>query len=121
LSIHEVTAAILVAHVQARQHDRLVIIGRSPLALAICAELAQCEREDGLLGIERRPSFGELVLVGLEAADVREPHQIRQERFGTSASYAQIELAEEEPSEPALDVLLSQAEAPAVIFADDLI
>ena len=41
LSIYEVTATMLVAHVQSEPHDRLVVVGRSPLALAICAELAQ--------------------------------------------------------------------------------
>ena len=121
LSVYEVTAAILVAHVQSEPHDRLAVVGGSPLALAICAELAQRQREGAVLGSRPAPSFGELVLVGPTAADLRDQHQIRQERFGNSAETGAIAIEQAEPTEPGLAKLLADYEAPAVIFADDLV
>jgi hypothetical protein len=121
LSIYEVTAAVLVAHVQSEPHDRLAVVGSSPLALAICAELAQRQREGAVLGSRPAPSFGELVLVGPTAADLRDQHQIRQERFGNSSETGAIAIELAEPTEPGLAQLLADYEAPAVIFADDLI
>jgi hypothetical protein len=121
LSIYEVTAAILVAHVQSEPHDRLAVVGASPLALAICAELAQRQREGAVLGSRPTPSFGELVLVGPKAGDLRDQHRIRQERFGNSAETGAIAVDPAEPTEQGLAKLLADYEAPAVIFADDLI
>ncbi len=120
LSIYEVTAAILVGHAQSEAHDRLAVVGGSPLALAICAELAQRQREGAVLGSRPVPSFGELVLVGPTAADLRDQHQIRQERFGNSAEAGAIAVELAEPTEPGLAKLLAACETPAVIFADDL-
>jgi hypothetical protein len=120
LSIYEVTAAILVAHVQSEPHDRLAVVGSSPLALAICAELAQRQREGAVLGSRPAPSFGELVLLGPAAGDLRDQHRIRQERFGNSAETGAIAVQLAEPSEPGLAKLLADYESPAVIFADDL-
>ena len=121
LSIYEVTATMLVAHVQSQPHDRLVVVGRSPLALAICAELAQREREGAVLRAKAAPSLSELVLVGLDADQVREQHQIRQERFGNAAEAAHIDVQLTSPTEPALAALLADYQHPAVIFADDLV
>jgi len=121
LSVYEVTAAILVAHVQSEPHDRLAVVGGSPLALAICAELAQRQREGAVLGPRPAPSFGELVLVGPTAADLRDQHQIRQERFGNSSETGAIAIELAEPTEPGLARLLADYDAPAVIFADDLV
>ncbi len=121
LSIYEVTATMLVTHVQSTPHDRLVVVGRSPLALAICAELAQREREGAVLRTKPEPSLNELVLVGLEADKLREQHQIRQERFGNAAEAAHIDVDLTSPTEPALATLLAGYEHPAVIFADDLV
>ena len=102
-------------------HDRLVVVGRSPLALAICAELAQREREGAVLRTKPAPSLNELVLVGLDADKLREQHQIRQERFGNAAEAAHIDVDLTSPTEPALATLLAGYEHPAVIFADDLV
>ena len=121
LSIYEVTATMLVTHVQSTPHDRLVVVGRSPLALAICAELAQREREGAVLRTKPEPSLNELVLVGLDADKLREQHQIRQERFGNAAEAAHIDVELTSPTEPALATLLAGYEHPAVIFADDLV
>jgi hypothetical protein len=121
LSIYEVTAAILVAHLQSESHDRLAVVGGSPLALAICAELAQRQREGAVLGSRPAPSFEELVLVGPTAADLRDQHQIRQERFGNPTETGAIAVELAEATEPGLAKLLADYEAPAVIFADDLI
>ena len=101
LSVYEVTAALLVGHVQTEPHDRVAVVGRSPLALAICAELAQRQREGSVLGRQPRPSFAELVLVGPGAADLRAQHKIRQERFGNAAEAAAITVEPIEATEPA--------------------
>lgn len=121
LSIYEVTASILVADLESKQHDRLAVVGNSPLALAICAELAQRQREGTLLGAKPRPSFAELVLVGPDANNLCDQHQIRQERFGNSAESGAIAVELVEPAEPALARLLEDCQNPAAIFADDLV
>ena len=51
------TAAVLVGYAQSQPHDRLVVVGHSPLALAICAELAQRHREGKVLHVRPTPSF----------------------------------------------------------------
>jgi hypothetical protein len=119
LSVHEVTAALLVGHVQSAPHDRLALVGRSPLALAICAELAQRQREGTVLGRQPKPSFAELVLVGPGAAELRAQHEIRQERFGNAAGAAAVAVAPVEVTEAGLAALLEGDSAPAVLFADD--
>jgi hypothetical protein len=120
LSVYEVTAALLVGHVQSEPHDRLAVVGGSPLALAICAELAQRQREGSVLGRQPRPSFAELVLVGPAAVDLRAQHEIRQERFGNAAEAAAISVEPIEPTETRLAELLEGDSTPAVVFADDL-
>ena len=121
LSIYEVTASMLVARTQSEPHDRLVVVGRSALALAICPELAQREREGAVLRTNPSPSLNELLLVGHDADKLREQHQIRQERFGNAAEAAHIDVEVTSPSEPALARLLAGYQHPAVIFADDLV
>ena len=119
LSVYEVTAALLVGHVQTEPHDRVAVVGLSPLALAICAELAQRQREGSVLGRQPRPSFAELVLVGPGAADLRAQHEIRQERFGNAAEAAAITVEPIEATEDGLATLLERDSTPAVIFAGD--
>ena len=119
LSIHEVTATMLMARVESEPHDRLAVVGRSPLALAICAELAQRERR-GPSATQPRPSFSELMLVGPEANKLHGQHQIRQAPVGNSAESGVIDVDLVDPAEPALATLLPER-APAVIFADDLV
>lgn len=119
LSVYEVTAALLVGHLQSAPHDRLAVVGHSPLALAICAELAQRQREGTVLRRQPKPSFAELVLVGPGAADLRAQHEIRQERFGNAAGAAAITVASIEVTEAGLATLLEGDSAPAVIVADD--
>ena len=58
LSVYEVTANLISGPDRRPElessFDRLVIVGNSALALAVCAELAQREREgDALLGCRR--------------------------------------------------------------------
>lgn len=118
VSSYEVTAAILVDAVQAAAHDRLVVVGGSSLALALCAELAQRQREGNVLGRRRRPSLTELVLVGPTAAELRRQHQLRQERFGNAAAGAVV-VSPVVPTESGLVELLAGSAAPVVIFADD--
>ena len=119
LSVYEVTAALLVGHVQTEPHDRVAVVGRSSLSLAICAELAQRQREGSVLGRQPRPSFAELVLVGPGAADLRAQHKIRQERFGNAAEAAAITVEPIEATETGLAALLEGDATPAVIFAED--
>ncbi len=119
LSSHEVTAAILVDQVQSDGADRLVVVGESPLALALCAELAQREREGGVLGHRPRPSFAELVLLGPTAHDLQQRHRLRQERFGNTAPTATIAVLPEPPDEARLARSLEGCAAPAVILAGD--
>ncbi len=121
LSIHEVTATSLMASVESEPHDRLVVVGGSPLALAICAELAQRQREGAILHTRPRPSFAELVLVGPDADNLYDQHQIRQARFGNSAESGLIDVQPVDPAEPDLARLLKGSRSPAVIFADDLV
>ena len=67
LSVYEVTAAVLIwtgssTRVWEHAFDRLVIIGNSALALAVCAELAQREREGEALSQPPQPAFADLIL-----------------------------------------------------------
>jgi hypothetical protein len=119
LSVYEVTAAILVEKIQSTGQDRLALVGNSPLAVAVCAELAQRQREDTVLGQRRAPSLADLVLLCPEAADLRRQHQVRQERFGNAGSAELIAVVEEPATEEALAGILSATTAPAVILADD--
>jgi hypothetical protein len=119
LSAYEVTAALILDRIVGSGYDRLVLVGSSPLALAVCAELAQREREGVLLQDRPKPSFQQLVLFGPDAEGLRQQHRLRQERFGNSADWDLITVVGKEPSSANLRELLRNDRKPALILADD--
>ena len=117
VSSYEVTAALLVDRIQRQEHDRLVLVGGSPLSLAISAELAQREREDHLLGARRRPAVDDLLVVGLQAGALRDQHALRQTRFGNAV--APLNAVVEPDDVPVLERLLAGCRSPALIFTEE--
>jgi RyR domain len=99
--------------------DRLVIIGNSPLALAVCAELAQREREGEALSVPPRPGLADLILYGPEAETLRQQHRLRQERFGNGGDIGPISVVESEPTLANLQATLQLDQHPALILATD--
>ena len=127
LSVYEVTAALLLDRIlvggprdpTGPAFDRLVLVGHSPLALAVCADLAQRERE-GVALEERLPlGFGDVLLIGPQAEVLREQHRLRQARFGNEVDLASIAVDTDEPTSAHLRSALGAARHPAVILADD--
>jgi hypothetical protein len=119
LSVYEVTATLILDRILTGAYDRLVLVGSSPLALAVCAELAQREREGTLLNAGPKPSFPELVMYGPDAEALRQQHRLRQERFGNSADWDVITVVGKEPTSANLRELLRNDRQPALILADD--
>jgi hypothetical protein len=119
LSVYEVTAARILDRILTGDHDRLVIAGISPLALAVCAEMSHREREGRMLGKKPVPSFSELVLFGPEAEVLRQQHRLRQERFGNAADSSEILVVSQQPTSFNLQRVLENDQRPAVILADD--
>jgi hypothetical protein len=123
LSVYEVTAALILDRILdprlSQPFGRLVIIGNSPLALAVCAELAQREREGDALSAPPRPGIADLILYGPEADTLRQQHRLRQERFGNSADLGLISVAESKPTSANLRATLQHDQHPALILAAD--
>lgn len=123
LSVHEVTAELILDRILDRKlkpgFDRLVIVGNSPLALAVCAELAQREREGDALLAPPRPGLADLILYGPQAEALREQHRLRQERFGNSGDEGLILIVQSEPTSENLRATLQHDQHPALILAND--
>jgi hypothetical protein len=119
LSVYEVTAALILDRILTGSYDRLVLVGSSPLALAVCAELAQREREGALLKARPKPSFPQLLMFGPDAEALRQQHRLRQERFGNSADWDLITVVSKEPTSENLRERLRDDRQPALILADD--
>ena len=115
LSVYEVTASVLLDRIldPSWEHafDRLVIVGNSALALAVCAELAQREREGATLSQPPQPSFADLILFGAGAETLREQHRLRQERFGNATEVSLITVVTSEPSSENLRASLGPGSA----------
>jgi RyR domain len=123
LSVYEVTAELILDRVldpNAQQRfDRLVIVGNSTLALALCAELAQREREGRALSAPPHLGLADLILFGPEAETLREQHRLRQERFGNSGELDLITVVESKPTSEYLRATLQHDQHPALILAGD--
>jgi RyR domain len=123
LSVYEVTAALILDRILdprlGRPFDKLVIIGNSPLALAVCAELAQREREGEALSAPPHPGLADLILYGPEAETLRQQHRLRQERFGNDGDIDLISVVESEPNLANLGATLQLDQHPALILAAD--
>jgi hypothetical protein len=123
LSVYEVTATLILDRIidGREQHgfDRLVIVGNSALALAVCAELAQREREGAALSSPPHPSFADVILFGPDAEMLRAQHRLRQERFGNVTDTSLISVVEAEPTSDQLRAALRADRHPALILADD--
>ncbi len=119
LSVYEVTAGLILDRILRGDFDRLVLIGSSPLALAVCAELAQREREGTLLGARPRPSFSEMVLFGADAETLRQQHRLRQEQFGNSTDWDLITVVRKPPTSEKLREVLAENPRPVLILADE--
>ncbi len=116
LSRYETTAALLVDRLRQGAHDRVALIGTSPLALAVCTELAQREREDALLD-SGSAALSRLVLVGPQAGRVAAMHRLRQARFGNRSD--PLEIDDGDDLVGSLDRQLAGARRPAVVLADE--
>ena len=123
LSVYEVTAELILDRILdpslEQRFDRVVIVGSSALALAVCAELAQREREGDALSAPPLPGLADLILYGSEAEMLREQHRLRQERFGNSGDVGMISVVESEPTSDHLRATLQHDQHPALILADD--
>ena len=123
LSVYEVTASVLLDRILdpkwEHAFDRLVIVGNSALALAVCAELAQREREGATLSQPPQPSFADLILFGPEAETLREQHRLRQERFGNATEISLITVVTSEPNTENLRASLDHDRHPVLVLADD--
>ena len=117
LSVYEVTASILLDRIldplDGQTFDRLVIVGNSALGLAVCAELAQREREaDGVVRHPRARACGDLILFGPDAEALREQHRLRQERFGNASRTTMITVRTEDPTSEHLRAALERDAIP---------
>ncbi|MFL6047085.1 MAG: RyR domain-containing protein [Propionibacteriaceae bacterium] len=123
LSVYEITAELILDRILDRNlergFDRLVIVGNSPLALAVCAELAQREREGDALLAPPHPGLADLILYGPQAEALREQHRLRQERFGNSGDEGLILIVQSEPTSENLRATLQHDQHPALILAND--
>ena len=123
LSVYEVTAELILDRILdtslEQRFARLVIVGSSPLALAVCAELAQREREGDALSVSPHPGLEDLILYGTEAETLREQYRLRQERFGNSSDAGLISVVESTPTSEHLRATLQHDQHPALILADD--
>lgn len=123
LSVYEVTAELILDRILDPKlepgFDRLVIVGNSPLALAVCAELAQREREGGVLQAAPRLRVADLILYGPAAKALREQHRLRQERFGNSGDIGLILVVGSSPTSENLRATLQHDRSPVLILADD--
>lgn len=123
LSVYEVTAALLLDRVldvgNDPPFDRLVIVGNSPLALAVCADLAQREREGAELQAPPPLTFADVLLFGPDAEVLREQHRLRQERFGNKTDTDLIAVDPATPDSPSLRAALRASRHPVLILADD--
>ncbi len=117
ISPAEITARLLVHRLQQGFHDRVALVGASPLALAVCAELVQSAREEGLLVGRDRQLVEGLVLVGPSAHRVARLHDLWQLRFGQSSQPLSVSAGADVVS--GLEQVLSGARRPAVVIADD--
>jgi hypothetical protein len=123
LSVYEVTAELILDRILdstlGQSFDRLVIVGNSRLALAVCAELAQREREGDALLAAPRLRLADLILYGPDAESLREQHRLRQERFGNSGDVGLILVVGSQPTSENLRATLQSDQRPVLILADD--
>jgi hypothetical protein len=115
ISIDEVTARLVVEDALRAGIDRLVVVGRSGLAFAVLAELAQQNRESEVLDAPPAP---EVVVLDPDGAAVLEQHAFSQRRFGNSSGLQAV-VSASEPGAAAVAKAVAGATAPGVLFAGD--
>ncbi len=82
IGIYEETADALVQEVLAgRETSRVLVLGSSPLILALCAELSQRGRELEFMGGPTR--LPQVVLVSPDASEAAADHALRETRFAS--------------------------------------
>ena len=123
LSVYEVTAELILDRIVdpnlESNFDRLVIVGSSALAVAVCAELAQREREGDALLAAPHLGLADLILYGPQAETLREQHRLRQERFGNSSDIGLLSVVGSQPTSENLRATLRRDQHPVLILADD--
>lgn len=112
IGVHEVAARLLAERLAGR--DRIVVCGRSPLVLALCAEFAQLARERAVLGETTAAPVITLLDPGAEA--LLTEHRLRQARFGNSEGQ-QVAARAADADHAGVRELLAGAQRPAVVFA----
>jgi hypothetical protein len=119
LSVYEVTAELILDRIVdpnlESSFDRLVVVGSSALALAVCAELAQREREGDALLAAPHLGLADLILYGPQAEALREHHRLRQERFGNSSDVGLLSVVGSLPTSENLRATLRRDQHPVLI------
>lgn len=118
MSVVENTARAVTRDLLDRGVDGLVLVGDSPLALAILTELAQCRRDLDASRFDAHGAIPRVWVVGPTAAAVVEQHALRQRRFGNRHTAFTPEVVAAEPEWSLLRTRLEPAAKPAVILAD---
>lgn len=114
ISPYEQTARAIADHLIAAAVERVVVVGRSPLRLALASELAQRRRE---LRVMRwsEPAPPELVFVGEDAETAHRHHLMRQARFG---NVDDIRSDPRPPTEANLAAVVGGAPNPAIVLTE---
>lgn len=114
ISPYEQTARMLVDRVIADGTDRMLVVGGSPLRLAIAAEVARRRREHAVARFETK-NPPELIFVGPDAELVHRQHLLMQSRFGNIDDVTSVT---RDATEAALADLLAQSTQPAIVLTD---
>jgi hypothetical protein len=104
---------------------RVVVCGTSPLTLALCADMAQRQRERTYRADPTDAALPALVLVGDNADDYLQDHEFHQNQLGLASIPCAIEAVPRRPSVRVVAELISESHADprshAVIVVDDTV
>ena len=116
---YEVTARrLLDAIIDTTTVDRIMVCGASPLALAICADMAQRRRERDYYTAPDQVPLPSLTLVSRDAEDYLHDHEFHEQQLGF-ASPAGVDAVDEAPGMSTLLRLIgAHSGAAAVILVD---
>jgi hypothetical protein len=117
-SVFENSARVVVQNLLDRGIDRVALVGDTPLALAVLAELAQRRRELDASRSVSATTIPALWVIGEDATELVDHHQLRQRRFGNRRTAFTPSVVQAAPQWQALQTVLQDAVAPAVVIAD---
>ena len=114
----ENTARIVVQAVLDRGTDGIVLVGDSPLALAILVEFAQRQRELDASRFVTVTVMPRVWVAGDFASELVDQHELRQRRFGNRRTTFVPQIMHDPPTWQALRSALQEFSAPAVVITD---